>query len=320
MGLRALLDRAKGRSEHVIIAFCDIRGFSEFSSSKGRESTDVAMLIKRFYIKLLDEYFPTADFVKPTGDGLLLIFEYSVDDLGKIADRVIRGAAKCLEEFPGRFFAADPMINFEPPQRLGFGITRGSACCLYSGKERLDYSGHLLNLAARLNDYARPQGIVIDGNFMLNVIPQDLRGRFEASKVFVRGIAETEPGMQVLYTKDLTVLPEYALHPLVGEQWVRDSKKFKLYDLKRMEGTFSLRLTAPPVSKSKVKVHVVCDHKDLKDHELKRPYPFQYLTDSRGAYIRIDPGEAIEFARGNHARNEDEISFRAEYVPDRTKQ
>jgi hypothetical protein len=59
------LEYAEGRSEFVISAICDIRGFSAFSTH--HESPDTAMFIKRFYVKLLDDSFRQAVFAKPMG-------------------------------------------------------------------------------------------------------------------------------------------------------------------------------------------------------------------------------------------------------------
>ena len=166
--LKKKLVSAEGRSEFVIAVVCDIRGFSSFSLS--HESPDIAMFIKRFYMKLLTDYFDKAIFAKPTGDGLLVIFRYSETTLAQVSENVI---TKCFAAEAGyrEMFQNDPMINFSPPGDLGFGIVRGTACCLHSGSTIIDYSGHLLNLASRLNDLARPQGIVIDGAYLMNTIP-----------------------------------------------------------------------------------------------------------------------------------------------------
>ena len=111
------------------------------------------MYVKRLYLELLEKYFPTASFSKPTGDGLLLIFPYDEHTLKAVCNQVVDSCLKCHAEF-SQICAGDPMLNFELPGAIGFGIARGPACCLYSGKQIIDYSGHLLNLSARLNDRA----------------------------------------------------------------------------------------------------------------------------------------------------------------------
>jgi len=65
MSLRDQLAEAQGKSEFVIVVVADVRGFSVFS--KRHESTDIAMFIKRFYMRLMDDYFSEANFLKVTG-------------------------------------------------------------------------------------------------------------------------------------------------------------------------------------------------------------------------------------------------------------
>jgi hypothetical protein len=96
--LRKKLEHAEGRSEFIISIICDIRGFSSFSTH--HESPDTAMFIKRFYLKLLNEYFKEAAFAKPTGDGLLLVFRYSEQDLHQVSEKVITTCFKVIDEFP----------------------------------------------------------------------------------------------------------------------------------------------------------------------------------------------------------------------------
>ena len=62
---RKKLEYAEGRSEFVISAICDNRGFSAFGTH--HESPDTALFIKRFYVKLLDDYLRQAVFAKPLG-------------------------------------------------------------------------------------------------------------------------------------------------------------------------------------------------------------------------------------------------------------
>jgi class 3 adenylate cyclase len=173
---------AQGRSEFVIVVVADIRGFSRFSTRN--ESPNIAMFIKRFYLRLMDDYFPTASFAKPTGDGLLMTFLYNENSLIAVSKVVVEACLRCLVDFP-TICKDDPMINFDVPNAMGFGMARGTACCLYSGAETLDYSGHLLNLASRLNDLARPSGIVIDGAFLEEMIPESARASFKAQPVSV---------------------------------------------------------------------------------------------------------------------------------------
>ena len=66
------------------------------------------------------------------------------------------------------------MINFETPQHIGFAVSRGTACRIDSDNGVIDYSGHLLNLTARLLEIAQPNGVVIDSAFGLHLLPEGL--------------------------------------------------------------------------------------------------------------------------------------------------
>ena len=120
---RKLLTEATGSSEFVIAINADIREFTSFS--KTVESTEVAMFIKRVYMKLIDEYFNNASFYKPTGDGLLVIIPYTEANLADIVKGTIDSCLALLVNFSS-ICIGDPMINFDVPKRIGIGISRGS--------------------------------------------------------------------------------------------------------------------------------------------------------------------------------------------------
>ena len=245
------LPTAQGRSEFVITVVADVRGFSEFSTRN--ESPNIAMYIKRLYHQMISKYFAAATFVKPTGDGLLMTFPYSEANLLDVAKHVVESCLRCLSDFPS-ICQGDPMINFDVPKAIGFGVARGTACCLYSGDLILDYSGHLLNLASRLMDLARPSGIVIDGNFLKAVIPDAYRDSFKEQKVFLRSIAEDTP-ITVLYLADYVRIPDSALNPMRGENWKTISEVFKVSDIQKMEGSrVRFPVEALPISGDKIRV------------------------------------------------------------------
>ncbi|MCH7483985.1 MAG: adenylate/guanylate cyclase domain-containing protein [Chloroflexi bacterium] len=212
--LRSLLDDATGKSEFVIVVVADIRGFSEFS--KSHESPDVAMYIKRVYIRLIDKYFPFGNFFKATGDGLLVTIPFDEKTLQEMARKTVESALACHKEF-SQICKGDPMVNVETPDRIGIGIARGTACCIVSGDEIVDYSGHLLNLASRLMDIARPSGIVIDGAFGVELLKPTTAKRFLQHDVYVRSVAE-ELAIRVYTSQDVEIEPRFQ-HPLTVLNW-----------------------------------------------------------------------------------------------------
>jgi class 3 adenylate cyclase len=209
MDLREGLENAVGVSEYAIILYADIRGFSDFSDD--HESPDVATYIREVFIHMIDDYFPFGTFYKSTGDGLMVTVHFNRDNVVDMITRTVDGAVRAVEEFPA--FACDnPMITFKTPTHMGIGIARGTTCCLMTDGKILDYSGQLINLAARLQDLARPKGIVLDGAFGVNLLSPELQDIFVPSQAFVRGIAETRP-RDIYIQKDHVQISEHALQP-----------------------------------------------------------------------------------------------------------
>jgi len=230
--LRKLLDNAKGTTEHVVAIVLDIRGFTPFC--KEEESINVANFLKRVYIRIIDDYFPKASFYKPTGDGLLIVITYTPDSLKDTVINTVSNCLKLLENFK-KLREGDDMIYFPTPDKVGIGISRGVACCITSGETIVDYSGRVINLASRLNDFARPSGIVFDSNLGLALLPKEIQELFLRDNVYVRGIAEDTP-IAVHFTKQLTIIPSSRKEPLKEPEW---STKTYSDSFKALKETFS---------------------------------------------------------------------------------
>lgn len=305
---------AQGRSEFVIVVVADIRGFSSFSTIN--ESPNIAMFIKRFYLQLINKYFTTANFVKPTGDGLLMTFPYSETDLLEVSDSVINSCLACLNDFP-TICSNDPMINFPVPESIGFGIARGTACCLYSGKEILDYSGHLLNLASRLNDLARPSGIVIDGGFLEPVIPESARKLFKDQQVYIRSISETA-SMKVFYLDNYVQIPESALSPLVGENWKTINRTYTVKQYTNLTPGWLIDLDTPVKSKDKIKVTIIVPQTGTGIRGMQRLIDFKdfsYMEEGSVPRIRLDITKAKVKVPLSSLKRNTKITFKIEYIP-----
>ena len=213
--LRKLLDNAKGTDEHVVAIVVDIRGFTPFC--KEEESINVANFLKRVYIKIIDDYFPKASFYKPTGDGLLIVITYTANSLKDVVTNTMTNCLNLLEDFK-KLREGDNMIYFPTPENVGIGISRGAACCISSDGTVIDYSGRVINLASRLNDFARPSGIVFDSSLGLTLLPNEIQGVFLCDNVYVRGIAESKP-IAVYFTKQHTIIPPSRKVPLKEPEW-----------------------------------------------------------------------------------------------------
>jgi class 3 adenylate cyclase len=229
---RKLLDAAVGISEFVFAVNIDIRGFSDWSLTV--DSAQTAIFVKKIYTKLIDGYFSDAAFVKPTGDGLLVVVSFEEEQLTAVATKLVRDAIQIVENF-GMLCATEEMINFPVPQAVGIGLARGAASRLASGETTLDYSGRVLNLAARLMDLARPHGVVLDAGFGLKLLPDELQDRFRRRDVYLKGVSPTTAS--AVYCWPTTVeIPTTYLHPLGDKRWEQVVDTVTIADLEQFGG------------------------------------------------------------------------------------
>lgn len=272
------------------------------------------MFIKKFYLKLLNDYFTGAAFAKPTGDGLLLIFRYSESDLLAVSEHVLKTCFKVMDDFPS-MFTNDPMINFPTPEKVGFGISRGPSCCLFSGRTIIDYSGQLLNLAARLNDLARPMGVVIAGSYLRDVIPNFLRSRFTPKKVYVRGIAEEEP-IEVLCSTPDVDLPSHCLQPLVTHDWKVVERKMTISGLRHVSGNFVIALPEEPLRKENTKLSVAYENPDLPGCTTNTYLKgYTISKDASGHSAKFRMAQARRLLEKAGLSDDTAVVFRFQYVP-----
>lgn len=285
---REALDEATGDAQSVIVIIADIRGFSAFSM--GCDSIDAAMFIKRAYIELIDSYFPFAAFYKSTGDGLLLVVPVSGENILEVSRQVVESCLKSHSEF-SKICSDDPMINFKVPDKIGIGVTRGTACCLVSGDRVIDYSGRWLNLASRLTALARPSGIVIDGDFNINLLTDEQRSNFEEANVYLDGIAEDE-SIQIYFTREFTTIAKRNRQPIAEKRWQHRTETLPFRDLFKFN-TFRYDLESEPRSSKDIKVEVqhwqVIGGKVSKEYIMYHYFDaFTYKKEAGRPFVRLD--------------------------------
>ena len=291
---RELLRTATGDSQHVIAVNADIRGFSEFS--EGVESVQAALYLQKLYGRMLDDYFGAATFFKPTGDGLLVIYAFESDDLQKASREVMRICLRLVNDFP-RLCTKDPMLNFELPEKLGIGLARGAATRLIGVEGTvLDYSGRPLNLASRLMDLARPEGVVFDASFRPEVLTPAQKKRFQSREVYVRSVAESSP-IVVYYMPGLTEISARHLKPLDRLEWKSRNLTHKLSELKNIgRQATNARLSLEPPPASAAVIEVLVTHPGLTARGTKHPTMKRTFTLAKDAWALHDvAGSSVIF-------------------------
>jgi len=294
-----LLEKAKGHSEYIIAVNLDIRGFTSFCQSV--ESVNVATYITKIYSKIINGYFSNASYYKPTGDGLIIIIPFTAESLKEVANSTMNSCLNLLEKF-GSLCINEPMINYDTPQKIGIGLTRGSACCIRTEDKVLDYSGRILNLASRLMDIARPSGIVFDESFGMELLKDETRELFSEEAVYVRGVAEEEP-IKIHYTDKHTLIPDSYKQPLKEPKWKTDTYEYSIETLESSGiEALSLPLGRKPLDENKITI--VISHVNPSVEELRDSYNFstaqdgiEYKRKGNAHYVLMDVHRTIEFLR-----------------------
>jgi class 3 adenylate cyclase len=250
--LKQLLSVAKGESRLVVVVFLDVRGFSSFA--KIAESSEAALFLRSIYTKILDNYFPSTTFFKPTGDGLLIILDYDETNLTDIVNTAVKSSLQLVDDFAD-LTLHDPMVNFQVPDSLGIGLARGAATALISGDKVLDYSGRPLNLASRLMDLARPRGVVFSETLGWDLLEDEYAEQFKSDKVYVKGLAEDQP-MTVYIAEDMVALPESSKRPI--NRYEREATDEQELTFKQLQerGKFLHELPSQPALTDNITAYV----------------------------------------------------------------
>lgn len=252
---RKNLDSAVGVSEFVLALNLDIRGFTNWSLEV--DSAQTALYVKKVYAKLIDRYFLDAAMVKPTGDGLFVVESFDEEHLESNVQRSVQNSLEIIETF-GSLCDDEPMINFPVPQDVGIGLSRGSACRLSSGDLTLDYSGRVLNLAARLMDLARPRGLVFDVGLGIDLLPDDLMATFSTDNVYLKGASPTEP-VAVYYRPDEIEIPEVNKHPIGETRWEQTKVELTPKDMEEGSPNWRFELDPQPIGNHEAQCQVSHD-------------------------------------------------------------
>jgi hypothetical protein len=289
------LKDAYGESKFVIAVNVDVRGFSTFS--KQVESAESALYIKKIFIHLIKEYFFDSTFFTSTGDGLLVVFDVTEENLKQISRQVIQKSLNIVKNFSS-ICRNEKMINFKVPEKCGIGISRGPATCLKTESLILSYSGDALNTASRLMDCARPTGVVFDIKFGTTFLAPRTKELFQKNMIYLKGVSESDP-MEIWSTKELTIISQNLKEPISNIKWesIIDKKKFKR--IKQLNGKFSYRLEYKPINKDEISVAIIYPSikqgNVLKGYSTRKEFKsFEYKEKADEIVLTVDFGRLID--------------------------
>jgi len=149
-----------GERREVTVLFCDVRGFTSISERLSPE--EVVSLLNAFYTLMIDTTFKhdgTLD--KFLGDGVMAVFGAPIYH----PDHTLRALRTALAMQAGIRELSDRRVaEGHARLRIGIGVNAGTAVAGNVGTEaRMEYTviGDSVNLASRLESYARPGQILI---------------------------------------------------------------------------------------------------------------------------------------------------------------
>src|SRR5579862_9518486 len=174
---REVWPRVEGEiSAHCAALFIDIRGSSAMSAELGLDSTRIAKRTAYFLSSVRDLLTeggadkPTM--VKSLGDGLLCVWDLE-NTRYALAKKKLLLAVLHLNRHLGRRLSRLWGMSYEV--KVGIGLAAGDAAkASLSGA--IDYFGYTVNLASKLQGFARPNGVVVDSKYMTN---QDWHRNYE---------------------------------------------------------------------------------------------------------------------------------------------
>ena len=185
----------------VAVCFTDLRGFTKYVHSLQKDGQDnrvqhflrdyfqiypQEVLHELWHMEERDEDRDTSvdaelrrllvpSAYKNLGDGMMLIWELQDASNMRIQGLATRAIFSIVEKFKERFHEMthdlgpveiDSYSRHAEALKLGIGLARGHAWRMDFGHSRpIDYAGSIVNLAARLQGYARPEGVVAQLGF-----------------------------------------------------------------------------------------------------------------------------------------------------------
>jgi class 3 adenylate cyclase len=177
---QAVEDRPIVTHRDAVVAFFDVRGFTPYV--KRTEHYLVSRFLEDYFAiypegvrQVLKQKDPLLkgrarrvllepDAFKRLGDGMMLVWEFPGDRFTReerdAAVVAILDIAQRIRELFGALTARDVFGEHARALKLGCGISRGTASRVDYQKSGTDYVGPVVNMAARLQDKARSEGIV----------------------------------------------------------------------------------------------------------------------------------------------------------------
>jgi hypothetical protein len=162
--------------------------------------------------------------------------------------------------------------------------------------------------------------LVIDGNYILEIIPEEKREFFSKENVYIRGISEDSPH-PIFLLKDSVVLPDSCLEPLTIENWHTKFHNYSCGEILKFADHFDSHIDYPCKSKSKIKITLYYPKKGMeKMYNYFDIHNCEYREDGSEPRIVINMAYIKEILKSNKVPRATPIRLKVQFVPKVQKQ
>jgi class 3 adenylate cyclase len=162
------------------VLFVDIRGSTRAIIAEAADRTLATRRITAmfaYFFEVTSALDCPPDFFKSTGDGLMSVWHLEPARAAVQPHNILTLALRLCEQLPERM--TDPWGKQRPS--IGIGLSRGQLTYFEDGKIR-DYFGEAANVAAKCQDSARPEGLIVTERFLELLSSDQHRAFFSGTK------------------------------------------------------------------------------------------------------------------------------------------
>jgi class 3 adenylate cyclase len=166
---------------NIVVMFIDLRGSTQWARKMAKEGdNEYVISFKNKFTEWILSCASGSPYGQPhgkfTGDGFMLVWENTEDSMILDHANAVAGLGCSLCSGYTYWAKRTPELWKDVPKYIGIGVDFGCAKRLTSENGSYDYEGTPVNLAAKMQDLARPHGgVVIRGNWKLS---DELRKKF----------------------------------------------------------------------------------------------------------------------------------------------
>lgn len=182
---------------YVVAMFLDLRGSTRWADEVMEGDFDC---IRDFIDEVREWILSEASrpplvcptFVKFLGDGFMYVWEVQKDTLAARANAVAELACDLSHKYPAwvKREGVKQVLPWKAPDGLGFGVDASHAIRLTFENGSEDYMGSPVSMAAKMQNMARPTGVVVQERMWRDILDEKIADRFPQAGVMRLGDQE----------------------------------------------------------------------------------------------------------------------------------